>query len=295
MDAYETNGERENRQVATEIARVGCRAIVAEPLRVCLSGALGAVGSALVAPIAGAEDLVLQSAVARREIGRDIGDVLGGERVGVAITDDIEGALDLGPDVLIDYTHPGVVRRHVALALARRVPVVIGTTGLFDEDFDEIDAAARAAGVGVATGNFSLTAALLQHLARIAARHIASFEVIEHNPASKPDVPSGTARELAEVLSRERVSPAAGPSVELIGPVEARGAAVSGVPVHAVRLPGTSPSVEVVFGAPGERLTIRCDELGDPAIFVMGTLLAARRVKNLTGIVRGLDSLLFDS
>ena len=82
--------------------------------------------------------------------------------------------------------------------------------------------------------------------------------------------------------------------VELIGPVEARGAAVGGVPVHAVRLPGTSPSVEVVFGAPGERLTIRSDEQGDSSIFVMGTLLAARRVQNLTGLVRGLDSLLFD-
>ncbi len=267
---------------------------MAEALNVCLSGALGAVGRELVAPIVAADDLVLQSAVARREAGRDIGEALGGERIGVAISDDIEGALDLGPDVLIDYTHPAVVRRHIALALARRVPVVIGTTGLFDDDFDEIDAEARAAGVGVATGNFSLTAALLQHLARIAARHVTSFEVIEHNPATKPDVPSGTARELAEVLSRERTSPPHGARIELIGPVEARGAAVAGVPVHAVRLPGTSPSVEVVFGAPGERLTIRCDELGDSSIFVMGTLLAARRVQSFTGIVRGLDSLLFD-
>ena len=172
--------------------------------------------------------------------------------------------------------------------------MVIGTTGLFDEDFGEIDAEAHAAGVGVATGNFSLTAGLLQHLARIAARHVPSFEVIEHNPATKPDVPSGTARELAEVLSRERTSSPTSAHVELIGPVEARGASVSGVPVHAVRLPGTSPSVEVVFGAPGERLTIRSDEQGDSSIFVMGTLLAARRVQNLTGLVRGLDSLLFD-
>ena len=289
MDAYETNGERENRQVATEIARVGCRAIVAEPLRVCLSGALGAVGSALVAPIAGAEDLVLQSAVARREIGRDIGDVLGGERVGVAITDDIEGALDLGPDVLIDYTHPGIVRRHVALALARRVPVVIGTTGLFDEDFDEIDAAARAAGVGVATGNFSLTAALLQHLARIAARHIASFEVIEHNPASKPDVPSGTARELAERLG---ASEPGRPLDTIAGPVEARGATVAGTQVHSVRLPSFVVSTEVVFGLPDERLTIRHDAGGSPAPYVAGTLLAARAAGERVGLTRGLDALL---
>jgi 4-hydroxy-tetrahydrodipicolinate reductase len=169
---------------------------------------------------------------------------------------------------------------------------VIGTTGLFDEDFAAIDAAARAAGVGVATGNFSLTAALLQHLGRIAARHVARFEVIEQGPAEKPDVPSGTARELAEVLARERGAPM-GPAVELIGPVEARGAHVGGVPVHSLRLPGTSPTIEVVFGAPGERLTIRHEEQGDKAIFVDGTLLAARRVQSLSGVVRGLDSLLF--
>lgn len=269
-----------------------CGAIAAAPLTVCVSGALGAVGRELVPAIAAARDLSLQSAVARREIGRDIGEALGGERLGVAIEADIEVALERRPDVLIDYTHPAVIRRHVALALERRVPVVIGTTGLFDEDFAQIDAAARAAGVGVATGNFSLTAALLQHLGRTAARYVPRFEVIEQGAAEKPDVPSGTARELAEVLARERGALSGAP-VELIGPAEARGAEISGVPVHSLRLPGTSPTIEVVFGAPGERLIIRHEEQGDASIFVDGTLLAARRVQSLTGIVRGLDSLLF--
>ena len=261
-------------------------------LTVCISGALGSVGRELVPAVVAAGDLRLQSAVSRRESGRDVGEALGGDPVGVAIEGDIERALDRHPDVLIDYTHPAVVRRHIALALERRVPVVIGTTGLFDDDFAEIDATARAAGVGVATGNFSLTAALLQHLARIAARHVGRFEVIEQGRAEKPDVPSGTARELAELLARERGAPPE-TAVELIGPAEARGATISGVPVHALRLPGTTPRVEVVFGAPGERLTIRHEEQGDPAIFVAGTLLAARRVQRFTGLVRGLDSLLF--
>jgi 4-hydroxy-tetrahydrodipicolinate reductase len=250
------------------------------------------VGRELAAAIAAAPDLTLQSAIARREIGHDVGEAIGGARIGVAVEADIEAALNRRPDVLIDYTHPAVIRHHIALALERRVPVVIGTTGLFDEDFAEIDAAARAAGVGVATGNFSLTAALLQHLGRIAARHVPRFEVIEQGPAEKPDVPSGTARELAEVLARERGA-RVGARVELIGPPEARGAEIGGVPVHSLRLPGTSPTIEVVFGAPGERLTIRHEEQGDKSIFVDGTLLAARRVQSLTGVVRGLDSLLF--
>jgi 4-hydroxy-tetrahydrodipicolinate reductase len=250
------------------------------------------VGRELIPAIQAADDLSLQSAVARREHGRDIGEALGSRPIGVLVEGDIEAALDRRPDVLIDYTHPVVIRRHVALAMERRVPVVIGTTGLFDEDFAEIDAEARAAGVGVATGNFCLTAALLQHLARIAARYVPQFEVIEHNPAAKPDVPSGTARELAEVLGRERGA-VPSPPIELIGPAEARGAQVAGVPVHSLRLPGTNPTVEVVFGAPGERLIIHHDEQGDASIFVHGTLLAARRIQGLSGLVRGLDSLLF--
>ena len=249
-------------------------------------------GRVLAPAVVAADDLVLQSAVARREAGRDLGEALGGDRLGVALTEDLEQALDLAPDVLIDYTHPTVVRRHVALALERRVAVVIGTSGLLDEDFAEIDAAASQAGVGVATGNFSFTAALLQHLAKIAARHVPAFEVIEHNGAGKPDAPSGTARELAELLARER-EPLADDPFQLIGPREARGAAIGGVPVHSIRLPGTSPRVEVVFGAPGQRLTLRQEELGDPSIFVAGTLLAARRIQSISGLVRGLDSLLF--
>jgi 4-hydroxy-tetrahydrodipicolinate reductase len=251
----------------------------------------------LVPAIAAAAGLELHSAVSRRECGRDAGEALGGARLGVALESDLEGALDRAPDVLIDYTHPTAVRRHVALALERRIPVVIGTSGLFDDDFAAIDAAARAAGVGVASGNFSLTAALLQHLGKIAARHVPRFEIIEQNGASKPDVPSGTARELAELLARERAPVPEGESaaIELIGPPEARGAAIAGVPVHSMRLPGSNAAVEVVFGAPGERLTIRHEEQGDPAIFVAGTLLAARRVQSFSGLVRGLDSLLFSA
>ena len=241
----------------------------------------------------GGRSRVAFDGLARRETGRDVGEALGGARLGVALESDLEGALDRAPDVLIDYTHPTAVRRHVALALERGIPVVIGTSGLFDDDFTAIDAAARAAGVGVASGNFSLTAALLQHLGKIAARHVPRFEIIEQNGAAKPDVPSGTARELAELLARERERAAPGTPVELIGPPEARGAAIAGVPVHSLRLPGGGAAVEVVFGAPGERLTIRHEEQGDPSIFVVGTLLAARRVQSFNGLVRGLDSLLF--
>jgi 4-hydroxy-tetrahydrodipicolinate reductase len=216
-----------------------------------------------------------------------------GRPLGVAIETDLARALDRGPDVLIDYTHPAVVRDHIDLALARSIPVVIGTTGLADADFEAIDVAARRAGVGAATGNFSLTAALMQHLARFAARHVADWEIVEYGSAAKPDAPSGTARELAELLERERAGARTPAPAEPVGPPEARGAEIGGARVHSIRLPGCDPAVEVVFGLPGERLVIRHDEQMDPGIFVWGSLLAAAHVRRTPGLVRGLDALLF--
>ena len=143
--------------------------MAAVPLSVCISGALGNVGRRLVEGVRDDPGFTLHSAVARREVGRDVGEALGGAPLGVVVTDDIEVALATGPDVLIDYTHPTLIRRHLDVAFARGVPVVIGTTGLSDADFEQIDEAARAAGLGAVTGNFAITAALLQHLAKIAA------------------------------------------------------------------------------------------------------------------------------
>ena len=171
-----------------------CRAIAARPLNVCLSGALGAVGRELVAPILAADDLVLQSAVARREIGRDIGEALGSESAGVVIDEDIESALDRHPDVLVDYTHPTVVRRHVALALERE------RAGRDRHDGPVRRRFRRDRRPGARRRRRRRNRELLSHrgasaaLAPIAARHVPSFEVIEHGAAAKPDVPSGTAR-----------------------------------------------------------------------------------------------------
>jgi 4-hydroxy-tetrahydrodipicolinate reductase len=279
--------------IGTAGRRYDCATISGTDLKVCVSGALGTVGRALVAGLAAADGFILHSAVARREVGRDAGEVVMGRPVGVAIEDDLERALDRRPDVVIDYTHPSVIRRHVDLALTRQVPIVIGTTGLTDADFERIDAVARSAGVGVATGNFSVTAALMQHLARFAARHVADWEIVEYGSARKPDAPSGTARELAELLHHERTGGATPAPAEPIGPPEARGAAIGGAHVHSIRLPGCGPAVEVVFGLPGERLIIRHDEQGDPGIFVSGSLLAARQIQERSGLVRGLDTLLF--
>jgi 4-hydroxy-tetrahydrodipicolinate reductase len=201
-------------------------------------------------------------------------------------------ALD-GVDVLIDFTSHHAVKAHALEAIGRGVAVVIGTSGLTAEDFAEIDAAARERGVGVvSSGNFSLTAAMMQAGALLAARHLPHWEVIDYASAAKADVPSGTARELAERLGAIRPSALGRPLDEIAGPREARGATVGGAQVHSVRLPSFVVSTEVVFGLPDERLSIRHDAGGTPAPYVAGTLLAARAVRDRAGLTRGLDTLL---
>ena len=261
--------------------------------KICMAGVTGWTGRAIAAGILDAEDLTLTGALARKAAGLDVGDALGRAPVGVTITADLGEAL-AGAEVLIDYTHPDSVKQHARAAVKRGIAVVIGTSGLTAADYAELDAEARAAGVGIlAAGNFSLTAALVQHFALIAARHIGHFEVIDYASAKKPDAPSGTARELAERLGDLR-KPALGyPLDKVSGTPETRGGTVNGVQVHALRLPSYTASVEAVFAVPGARLSLRHDAGETAAPYVEGTLAAARKVRSVKGLVRGLDRLLF--
>jgi 4-hydroxy-tetrahydrodipicolinate reductase len=234
-----------------------------------------------------APDLALGSAVSRSRAGRDLG-----EAPGVPVYGSVGEALD-GIDVLIDYTSATAVKANTLAAVEAGVHVVIGSSGLTAGDFGEIEAAAGERAVGVvASGNFSLTAAMCQAAALLAARHLPQWEVIDYASAGKLDVPSGTARELAERLGEVRRPEIGRPLDEIHGPREARGADVAGTQVHSVRLPSFVVSTEVVFGAPDERLTIRHDAGGTPAPYVAGTLLAVRKVPGLVGLTRGLDTLL---
>jgi 4-hydroxy-tetrahydrodipicolinate reductase len=258
-------------------------------INVSIAGATGWVGRSLVQAVMGCDDLVLRSAVSRTSAGRDLD-----EAPGVLVHATVPEALD-GVDVLIDYTSHDAAKGHTAFALEHGVSVVIGASGLTGEDYAEIDALARRNGLGVvAAGNFSLTAALAQAAALLVAPFITQAEVIDYASSTKADVPSGTARELAERLAGERPPERDRPLEETAGPIEARGTNVNGVQVHSVRLPSFSVSTEVVFGLPHERLMIRHDADSSPDPYVDGTLLAVRRVVGRVGLTRGLDTLLFE-
>ncbi len=248
-------------------------------IRVCVAGITGWTGSAVGAAVEEADDLELVAGVSRSDPDR---------------FSSVLEALDAVPaDVLVDYTHATVVRANVHTAIERGVGVVVGSSGLTAADYAEIDERARAQGVGVvAAGNFSVMAALLLRFAVEAAAHLDAWEVIDWASATKPDAPSGTARELAERLDEVRRPAAPVPPGSVHGNPEARGATIGGTQVHSVRLPSFVVSTEVVFAGTGERLTLRHDAGDSPAPYVAGTLLAIRAVPGLVGLTRGLDRLL---
>lgn len=248
-------------------------------IRVCVAGVTGWTGAAVAEAVRAADDLELVAGVSRSDPS--------------SYSSVVEALAAVPADVLVDYTHASAVRDNVSAALERGVNVVVGASGLTADEYDAIDATARERGVGVvAAGNFSLTAALLLRAATEAARHVEAWEIVDFASAGKPDAPSGTARELAERLGEVR-RPVIGVRLDdVIGPREARGAALAGSQVHSVRLPSFVVSTEVVFAAAGERLTIRQDAGDTPAPYVAGTLLAIRSVIGRAGLTRGLDRLL---
>lgn len=261
-------------------------------IRVCIAGATGWVGRALVHAVSHSEDLVLVSAVSRSAAGQTLSTADGSVDSNVSVHARVADALD-GIDVMIDYTSHDVVMSNTLEALERGVNVVVGSSGLTAQDYDRIDTMAREAGVGVvAAGNFSLTAAMAQAAALLVAPFLPQGEVIDYASSTKTDVPSGTARELAERVAGVRRPTKDRSLEEIAGPPEARGVSVDGMQVHSVRLPSFSVSTEIVFGLPHERLTIRHDADSSPDPYVAGTLLAVRRVVGRLGLTRGLDTLL---
>jgi 4-hydroxy-tetrahydrodipicolinate reductase len=262
-------------------------------VRVCLAGATGWAGSELARAITPLTDLALVAAVSRRHAGRRLGDILAMPELSAPIYASAAQALIAPCDVFVEYTKPTSAKGNILSALEAGAHVVVGTSGLSDNDYTEIDDAARRQQRGVlACGNFALTVVLLQRFAEIAAKFIPRWEIIDYAGDAKVDAPSGTARELAARLAQVRQPELTVPIEQTVGPREARGAALSGSQVHSVRLPSYVISAEVVFGMPDQRLTIRHDSGNSARPYVDGALLAIRRVSGLVGVHRGLDAVL---
>jgi 4-hydroxy-tetrahydrodipicolinate reductase len=262
-------------------------------IRVCLAGATGWAGSELSRGIFAAADMELVAAVSRAFAGQILGETLDIEGLSAPVFATVEEAIQTKPDVFFDYTKPDAARHHVLSALKSGSHVVIGTSGLGNDTYQEIDKVAREVERGVlAVGNFALTAVLLQKFSEMAARYIPHWEIIDYAHSDKKDAPSGTARQLADRLSRIQESQLDVPLDAMEGPRESRGVRLQGSQVHSVRLPGYIISLDAIFGMPDQKLILRHESGTSATPYVDGALLAIREVGKLVGVHRGLDSVM---
>lgn len=259
-------------------------------LNICLAGATGWAGAELARGIAASNDLVLAAGVSRTHAGKRLAEVLDDKRLQGYLYASTSEALGTPCDVFVEYTSPATAKANVIEALQRGAHVVVGTSGLSEDDYAEIDLVARTQGLGVlACGNFALTAVLLQKFAELAAGYLQQWEIVEYASDTKVDVPSGTVRELAMRLSRIKRPEVTVPLEDTLGPREARGASMNGTQVHAVRLPGHTLGVDVIFGVDDQTLVLRHSAGNSARPYVDGALLAIRKVPHLVGVHRGLD------
>jgi 4-hydroxy-tetrahydrodipicolinate reductase len=244
-------------------------------IKVAVTGADGRMGRTVCAAVEAAPDLEL---VARVDEDASVADAVGS-----------------AAQVLVDFTRPDVSPALVREAVAAGLHCVVGTSGYDASRLDDLRTllvATPKVGVVVAP-NFALGAVLLQRFAEQAARHFESVEIIELHHPDKVDAPSGTAVATAEAIARARAAAGLGPVPDATTTSRpgARGADVEGVPVHAVRLRGLTAHEEVLFGGPGESLTLRHDS-HDRLSFMPGVLLAVRSVTSRPGLTVGLGDLL---
>ena len=243
-------------------------------IKVGVLGANGRMGSQVCQAVADAADLTMAAGV-------DQGD----DRAALA-----------GCDVVVDFTHPGVVMDNLHWCIGRGLTAVVGTSGFDEARIGQVRQwlAATAGARALIVPNFSIGAVLMMSFAAQAARFFESAEIIELHHAAKVDAPSGTASRTASLVAAARANAGVGapPDGTVTALDGARGAVVAGVHVHSVRLAGLLAHQKVLLGGHGETLTIRHDSL-DRASFMPGVLLGIRGVASLpAGLTVGLDPLL---
>ena len=133
-------------------------------IKVFIAGGTGWAGSELSKGVFKNQNMELVGALSRTHKGEDLAKLLDLDSEKIPVFDDIETALnETDFDVLVEYTKPNIAKANIISALKRGKKVVIGTSGLTDNDFLEIEKAANENDTSVlAVGNFAITVVLLQ-------------------------------------------------------------------------------------------------------------------------------------
>jgi 4-hydroxy-tetrahydrodipicolinate reductase len=264
-----------------------------DKLRVLVSGICGRMGRMVAETIRATPDTLLVGGVDPVGAGADLGELTSGKRSGLTIDGELGSAITRHqPQVVVDFTTPAVVMANLREALAHGVACVVGTTGLAPEDLDEV---ARLCGQhrtpALIAPNFSVGAVLMMRFAAEAATRYQYAQVLEMHHAGKKDAPSGTAMATVRRMAQARQAAMAFPQPEHVSLPGVMGGEAGGIGVHAMRMDGLVADQRVMFGGPGETLTLEHRTTGREC-FMPGVLLAVRNVLGQKGLVVGLENLL---
>ena len=245
---------------------------------IAVCGANGKMGQEVIRAVNAADDMTLVAKI----------DINNGEFA--SISDAMES---VNIDILVDFTQPKSIYENALFCLTNGINIVVGTTGLTDEQIEELKKLAEKSGLGcLIAPNFSTGAVLMMKFAQIAAKYFNNAEIIELHHNQKKDAPSGTAVKTAQMMSEANSNFASGNCAETETIEGARGAnSYNNIHIHSVRMPGFMASQEVILGSNGQTLKIRHDSTNREC-YMDGVLLAVRYVYDKGGFVYGLDNIL---
>ena len=263
-------------------------------IRVGVLGAAGRMGRTVCAAVAAAEDLQLVAAVdpvaAGETVAGLLGDVEAGDAGGVTVAASPDAFVGAGVDVAVDFTVLESARTNLARLAADGIHAVVGTTGFSEHDLDRVAKLFDRSNCIIAP-NFAISAVLMMHFAEKAAPLFESAEIIELHHDAKVDAPSGTAMMTARRMADASADWNPDPTRTEVLPGARGGVGPADIRVHSVRLAGLVAHQEVILGAQGQTLTVRCDSY-DRSSFMPGMLLAVRIIADHPGLTVGLEPLL---
>ena len=240
--------------------------------KVLIAGYNGSMGQKVVKLVQSLDDFVISAVVSPTTTAQDVKDLALGDDV--KVYHDASEVADGDADIWVDFTAPAAVFDNATAAIQHGIQPIIGTTGLSDEQVKKLQSLAKEKGIGgLIAPNFGMSAVLLMKFARDAAKYFPDVEIIEMHHADKADAPSGTALATAKMIDQNRPEHESSPDkVTTLDHV--RGG-----------------DYQVLFGGPGEALTIRQDSF-DRGSFMSGVKVALEHADDLKTLVVGLENIL---
>lgn len=261
--------------------------------KLILAGPRGKMGIAAIEMINETEEYELVAVIDRINNEKSRAEILANTKDKLKIfTNEKECFQNTKADVFIDLTKAEPGFKHTKAALENDLPSIVGTSGFTETQIKILkDIAEKQKIACIIAPNFAIGAVLMMQFSKIAARYFKDVEIIEKHHDRKLDAPSGTAVKTAQLIQEVRDEKQQGHPDEKETIQGARGADFDGMRIHSMRLPGLVAHQEVVFGSPGQLLTVKHDSF-DRHSFMEGVKLSIEEINKYDTLIYGLEHLL---